>query len=211
MALKINVNVEQVNLLKTRGKVVLSFDKEDAARFMEFIDKPVTVEFLVNEQKRKEQLNAISEDQNKKIHALIADIGSHMGYTPPEMKAALKAEFSPEQEFSIGSISKERAGDFIEFLVEFAMDQGVPLKENPKAYMDDDLKLLNMMVREKRCIICGKDADLHHITAVGMGRNRNHVGESESVMLPLCRAHHTECHQLGAETFAKRYALQVYF
>lgn len=209
--MRVQVNVEQVNLLKKKGKIVLSFDKEQAAHFMEFLDKPCTMELLVDAEERKKQLSMISEDQNKKIYALLGEISAHLGYGVEELKSVLKPEFSPDQAFSIAELSREDAGKFIEFLVEFGLDQGVPLKENPKAYFDDDQKLLQIMLDQRLCIICGKPADRHHIQAVGMGRDRGKVGESQSIMLPLCRMHHNECHNSGAETFAKKYALQVYF
>lgn len=209
--MKVQVNVEQVNILKKKGKIVLSFDKEQATAFMEFLDKPCTMELLVDAEARQKQLGMISEDQNKKIYAILSEISAHLGYGVEELKSVLKPEFSPDQPFSIGSMSRKEAGDFITFLIEFGLDQGAPLKENPKAYLDDDARLLSIMQEQKLCIICGTPADLHHVTAVGMGRDRSEVKDSESVMLPLCRRHHSECHQLGAETFAKKYALQVYF
>ena len=49
------------------------------------------------------------------------------------------------------------------------------------------------------CLVCGHPApDLHHVKTRGAGGEKT---------LPLCRAHHTECHAIGRWTFAKKYKL----
>jgi hypothetical protein len=49
------------------------------------------------------------------------------------------------------------------------------------------------------CVVCGKKpVDLHHPTSRGAG------GTDESLM-PLCRKHHAETHQIGCNTFADRH------
>lgn len=53
--------------------------------------------------------------------------------------------------------------------------------------------------------MCGDYADIHHLDTVGMGMNRDHVDHTKKHVMPLCRTHHENYHQLGAEKFAELY------
>lgn len=54
-----------------------------------------------------------------------------------------------------------------------------------------------------RCVVCGKrGVDLHHI------KTRKAGGTDCSFnMIPLCRKHHRECHDIGMKIFSARYQL----
>jgi len=56
--------------------------------------------------------------------------------------------------------------------------------------------------RADSCLIldCGHFPDIHHVMARGSG-----AGDHKSNCVSLCRAHHTEIHNLGRSTFADRY------
>ena len=41
--------------------------------------------------------------------------------------------------------------------------------------MDDIDDYVLACLTQKKCVICGKPADLHHCEAVGMGRNRKEI------------------------------------
>ena len=56
-------------------------------------------------------------------------------------------------------------------------------------------------VRSCPCLICrGRDSDAHHIRTRGAGG-----GDNWWNVIPLCRAHHTEWHNIGAIRFLNRY------
>jgi len=46
---------------------------------------------------------------------------------------------------------------------------------------------------------------LHHVDAIGKGRDRTTCDDSNHEKMSLCRQHHVECHKLGQETFNKKY------
>lgn len=51
------------------------------------------------------------------------------------------------------------------------------------------------------CTVCGKKSvDLHHWKSRGSGGS-----DDESNLLPVCRKHHSELHQIGSKTFADKY------
>ena len=60
----------------------------------------------------------------------------------------------------------------------------------------------------KRCIVCGKKADLHHVDRVGMGADRREICHIGMRALPLCREHHQEAHQHGDAALMDKYHLE---
>jgi hypothetical protein len=59
----------------------------------------------------------------------------------------------------------------------------------------------------KKCAVCGKKTELHHVDAVGMGRNRREIDHIGMRCLPLCRDHHDEAHRIGETAFQEKYHL----
>ena len=59
----------------------------------------------------------------------------------------------------------------------------------------------------KKCCICGKPCDLHHVDHVGAGRDREEIIHEGMEVLPLCREHHSEVHVIGWLTFQKKHHL----
>src|SRR5690625_6733144 len=56
---------------------------------------------------------------------------------------------------------------------------------------------------------CGKPkSDLAHKQAIGRGRNRNKMDHYGHEVLALCRNHHTEQHQIGINSFNRKYHLE---
>ncbi len=210
--MRISCELEQVVQLKTKGKAVFTFDKQFAGHFTNFADKPLTIEILVDEPEQLKRLSMISPDQRKKIYALFGEIGTHIGETQENAKELMKQAFCCEREiedFSLSDCDWELASDFIEWLIGWCFKNGVPLKEQPKKYFDDTERYVKACVRNRICVICGKPGDIHHLDAIGMGRNRNKIDDSGYRKICLCRVHHTEAHQVGWDTFTTKYHLGV--
>ena len=70
---------------------------------------------------------------------------------------------------------------------------------------DDINAYLIQCIRHKRCCICGRPADIHHVDAIGMGNDRRNFDDSENDIIALCREHHTQAHSLGNVRFMERY------
>ena len=70
---------------------------------------------------------------------------------------------------------------------------------------DDIDAYLLQCIRYRRCCICGQQADIHHVDAIGMGADRRYVDDSCLRVAALCRKHHTIAHQKGWESFARDY------
>lgn len=163
---------------------------------------------IVKSEIRLDDPRFISSEQRRKAYATIADIADWYGDVPQYMKEVLKAYFCIEkdyEDFSLGNVSMTIAREFIDYLIEFCLIHGVPLSEKALSRTDNIGKYLYLCLKHRKCVICGKDADLHHVDVIGRGFDRKKVDDSRLRKMVLCREHHTECHKIGQETFNEKY------
>ena len=157
---------------------------------------------------------SISAEQRKKAYVLISCIAAWWGYTPLEaMKEILKLMFVGEAEtlrrtFSLSDCDMTTARLFITYLIDFCLLHGVDVGEPLYQLAEDIPRYVWACLMNKRCAVCGRKAELHHVDAVGTGRNRKEICHVGMRVLPLCREHHTEIHVVGREDFLKRYFLE---
>ena len=150
----------------------------------------------------------ITAEQRKKAYATIRDIADYTGYPPEEMKEIMKYQHmirTGEEYFSLSECSMETAKEFINTLLEFSLDWGIPLSEDALNRTDDIERYLYTCIVHKKCAICGKDGEIHHEDAIGMGNNRRTLDDSGHRKICLCRLHHTIAHQKGVIEFRKAY------
>lgn len=62
-------------------------------------------------------------------------------------------------------------------------------------------------IRQRPCLVCKRPppSDPHHVKSRGAGG----TDEMEN-LIPLCRRHHVEIHQIGRKTFVKKYSLNIH-
>ncbi len=157
---------------------------------------------------RMDDGRTITADQRKKIYATLKDISTYTGYPPEECKEWMKYYFlsrTGSNYFSLSDCSIETARDFISCILEYALENGIPLSSNALNRTDDIGRYLYHCIKHKKCCICGKTGEIHHIDAIGMGRDRQQVDDSEYQKICLCRTHHTIAHQRGQESFERMY------
>ena len=142
----------------------------------------------------------LSQDQRKKAYALLSDIanynGDDAGYLHQIFKQKLCRRLDIE-EFSLSNCSMTIAREYINMLIDFVLEHGIPSYDTYLTRTDDVDHFLWACLYYKKCCICGKEAEYHHATGsrVGMGRNRNEVPLLNTKGFALCRYHHTEAHQ----------------
>lgn len=210
--MKFKCEIEKITTLKKGAKLVLAIPDEQTIKVLKdiynFIDKPVDVEILVNEGEQRERLLQITPDQRKKIYAIIRDIANYIGDSPENTKENLKIEFIQNSEyemFSLSNCSSDLAGDFIDFLTNFSFENGVPMTEHPLKRIDDTERYLATCLKHNVCCICGQHGEVHHVDAIGMGRDRKTYDDSGHRKICLCRGHHTEAHTIGMDAFEQKY------
>ena len=150
----------------------------------------------------------ISAEQRKKAYATIRDISDWTGYLPEEMKEILKYQHmmrTGDAYFSLSNCSMDTAREFINTILEFALENGIPLSDNAIERTDDIGRYLYYCLLHKKCAICGKDGEIHHEDAIGMGNDRTKVDDSSYKKICLCREHHTLAHSLGVIRFREMY------
>ena len=81
---------------------------------------------------------------------------------------------------------------------------GISLVDS-RLYVDDIQDYVYSCLVNKKCAVCGKPADLHHIDHVGTGRDRDEIIHEGMEAMPLCREHYTEAHTIGQKTFEDKY------
>lgn len=150
----------------------------------------------------------ISAEQRKKVYATIRDIADYTGYLPEEQKEWLKylhISRTGSDYFSLSDCSMDTAREFINTILEYALENGVPLSEEAVNRTDDMGRYLYFCIVNKKCAVCGKPGEIHHEDAIGMGNDRTQIDDSKHKKICLCRTHHTIAHQLGVTRFTERY------
>ena len=150
----------------------------------------------------------ISIEQRKKAYATIRDIADYTGYLPEEQKEWLKYLYiqkTGDDYISLSDCSMDQAREFINVILEYAIESGIQLSEHAINRTDDIGKYLYFCIKHKKCAICGQAGEIHHEDAIGMGNDRKTIDDSNYKKICLCRKHHTIAHQMGVDRFTKMY------
>lgn len=150
----------------------------------------------------------ITSLQRRKAYATIRDISSWTGYLPEEQKEWLKylyIERTGNPYFSLSDCSMDTAREFINTILDYALEEGIPLSERGIERTDDIGRYLYSCIKNKRCAVCGRPGEIHHVDAIGSGRDRRYVDDSGYRKICLCREHHTVAHQRGMKAFEQMY------
>lgn len=164
---------------------------------------------------------SITPEQRRKAWALVGEISAAYGYLSAgdkeQLNADLKRQFLLQRiddltaeaikKFSLGDCDQTTARLYITYLIDFVVEHDIPTKEFTAELCEDVGAYVYKCAQHKRCAICRKPADLHHVDRVGMGRNRQdiiHIGMSA---ITLCRTHHQEAHRIGDARLLEEYHL----
>lgn len=152
--------------------------------------------------------------QRRLFFALINDIVQWSVMPQEYVKDMFYLQYSAYtgKEISLADNSKTSVSDvntLIDLVIDFMFEWNVPFKEGYKQLPREEQYFIYQCCRHRRCLVCGDYADIHHLDTVGMGMNRDHVDHTKKHVMPLCRTHHENYHQLGAEKFAELYHVPV--
>ncbi len=157
----------------------------------------------------------ITAEQRRKIFAINAEIAAWSGDDPESMRKTLTSDFLMKKRQALqmetislamgGGCDKGTASLLIDFLINLVLEYGIPVKVPLTELADDLERYTYAALMHKRCVVCGRKADLHHVDAIGMGYNRREKPQIGNMVLPLCREHHIEWHGIGGSAFEKRY------
>lgn len=156
---------------------------------------------------------------------LDANIG---GYTPFDsggwlinddtVKAHFKRKYllryGKQFSFKSGNSLKKDAAHFIELLLEYVDEHEIPISNySPLDYLSDSGRYSHCYrsIMNKRCAICGKPGDFHHIegSRIGSGNDRKKVNHLGRYGVELCRVHHNMAHGNEKDFFYKYHIIPV--
>lgn len=154
----------------------------------------------------------LSDKQRKMCYALMREISEYTGQGADQTKEWMKIKFMTEDMeqtadklFSLSNAPMSLVCAFQRFLIRFILEWDIPCRFSLLEYADDVSDYIYSCLVTKKCCICGKPTDLHHIDRVGMGRDRHDIIHEGLEVLPLCREHHTEAHTMPDTAFFERY------
>lgn len=155
---------------------------------------------------------SMSDKQRRFIFKLCQEVEDNTGLDKEMFRYQSMIKNTKENEISKASLtaySMQDANKLIDLIIEHFIENEIPL--DSKILEDNDFKLnqkhIYIMCLKRKCAVCSRHADLHHVDTVGMGRDRKTISHIGLRMLPLCRIHHTEAHTIGDKTFIERYHL----
>lgn len=152
----------------------------------------------------------ISPEQRKHIYATLRDIGLWTGFAGEEIKAVMKYEYiarTGAPYFSLSDCDMTTAREFLTFLLDFCVENGIFCSDRLISRAPDIGRYVYACVANRVCCLTGAPADLHHVDAVGAGRDREEIVHLGMRVLPLCREKHQEAHTMGRDSFLKKYHL----
>ena len=157
----------------------------------------------------------ITPVQRKKAYALLGEIASYGDDFVSRVKLVTKHDFIRDhldglrkELFSLSNCDVTTARGYISYLIELVLEYDIPTKVPLVTLCDDIRHYVYVCLLHKKCAVCGRKADLHHVDRVGMGGDRRHMNHIGMEALPLCREHHNEEHNVGEQTFKNTYHLE---
>ncbi len=176
---------------------------------------PIENDYLIEQQEitecevRFDDGRTITAEQRKKAYALINEIAEWSGHFPNPLKELFKMEYMAKTGcgyFSLSDCNISTARDYISLLIEFCFENNVPTYDTLLNRTDDINKYLYQCLAHRKCVICNRKADIHHVTGsrIGIGFDRHKINHSGRSVIALCREHHQEAHQ-SENTFFNKY------
>lgn len=189
--------ITTAQIIKSDGKYLLIKTDEDIMRDIER-QKIECIELRLDDGR------TISAEQRRKIFALIRDISLWSGHEPEELRALMTWNYRLKanvDDFSLSDVDMTTAKDFITYLINFCFAFDVPTKDTLLNQTDDIGKYLYLCLEHRKCAVCNRRAEVHHVDRIGMGRNREHIVHVGLSAVALCSEHHKEVHATSESEF----------
>lgn len=187
-----------------RGEVTIKVKYDDWVTFIKRGYKECLVQMIDS--------RPLSDKQRKACYALLREIADYTGNGTDSTKEYMKLKFladdfgeTADKIFSLSNAPMSLVCAFQRYLVRFILDWDIPCRFPLLNFVDDVQDYVYSCLVNKKCCVCGKHTQLHHVDHVGIGRNREEIIHEGMEAMPLCAEHHQECHTLGQQTFNDKY------
>lgn len=192
--MKIECEIQAVRTSKKGDTMTVFIPKEHrelvVKHIMAFIEKPITMEIMIDSKKVLAEMDQITEEQRKKVYLLIKKFANEYGDTADNVKELLKTQFTETfgKEFSLSDCSKETAAEFIEYILSVARSNQYGF-----AFDESDKKFIHML-NSKKCFVCNSPGIVYG---------------NEKGKLCLCNNHAEELQQMQSIEFLGKYHIEL--
>lgn len=150
--------------------------------------------------------------QRKFFHVLCSNVAKDRGEPVEWYIAFFKSLYSVmyNKDISLSDSSDttvSEANDLILIVIEHILENNIGLDSSLITH-DDVKRVTYVCMMNRKCIICGEHARVHHVDAIGMGGDRSKVSHIGRRSLPLCDTHHQEIHTSGLDEFKDKYHVE---
>lgn len=195
---------------------------EDKGAWLVKTDKPINLDYVDLVDGRTGDVpvrfeivdpRAVSPKQRGLFFALLNNIYNWSGQPQEFLKEWFYARYTVRTNGKTISLadtsqnSKTDATVLIDDVVDFIFEFDVPIKTGYELLPRDENQFQYQCIKHRKCLICGRHADINHVDEVGMGRDRTKVDHTQHRLCALCREHHTEWHQIGNTAFCHKYKI----
>jgi len=156
--------------------------------------------------------DTITDLQRDHYFALIGDLHEFNGFPKDVLDSQIRFEFmsyyllDEYPSLSRGSMRKSTASELIQFVIDYCIQNGIPFRKQQFYLTADTSRMLFALTMKRLCLVCGKEnSQLHHVDAVGAGRDRTKVDHTKHEFLMLCPTHHQEIHTMKNKDFFEKY------
>lgn len=204
--------IGEIQDVREDGRVIITAGLPDLDRAL--LRQYKKVEIILPDGRR------ISAEQRRKVYALLGEIAEYVdgirnADTIEEQKRLLKMEFmvkrmesAERRMFSLSDCDMSTAREFITYLIDFIVRNDIPTSVPLREQCEDVSRYIYSCLVNKKCCICGKPADLHHVQSVGSQGYRDKINHIGLEALPLCREHHISLHSMGNKEFIEKWHLE---
>ena len=152
--------------------------------------------------------DSITPLQRKKSYALIRDIAKFIGDKPENVKAIMKNEYLGRggTDISLKDCSKTEAKEFINLMLDYVLEMGIPLEEHPATVTEDITHYMYKCIENEKCCICGKEhSTVYTLEQIANNSKDINVKQVDIKKICLCEKHLEEYNELGKKEFMKKY------
>lgn len=188
ITLRIECEITNVRTSKKGDTITIFVNKEHRKsvvdHIMPFIERPVTMELMVDSKKVIENMYRITEEQREKAYKMIQLFSKEYGDTEENTKNMLKERFG--RDFSLSDCTKDVASDFISFVEQLAIENEYSFASQSNA--------LEWNYKNKKCFVCSDNGNQY---------------SNDSGKICLCETHVIELKSLGTKEFMNKYHLKL--
>jgi hypothetical protein len=180
------VNIKSIKQTDTKTILTIEIDGHCKYDIMQYSNMGLHGELKLLDSRNR------TAEQNRKFHATIGDISNYTGYPLEYTKEFFKYWFCATNDiepFSTVECTVEEMRELISFVIEFCIENDIPLTELAIDRTDDIGKYLYYCITKQKCCVCGQASPIYSMP--------------DKTKICLCDIHHDQAKLKGMIEFEK--------